>query len=62
MPQIVYALPLDIVLCFGFRTVLDSTGFLGIPRTISLHGHSGVKPTALAVGGKPANPLCQEKT
>ena len=28
-----------------------------------LHGHSGVRfPTALAVGGKPANPLCQEKT
>jgi len=27
------------------------------------HGHSGVRfPTALAVGGKPANPLCQEKT
>ena len=28
-----------------------------------LHGHLGVRfPTALAVGGKPANPLCQEKT
>ncbi len=29
---------------------------------VRVHGHSGVKPTALAVGGKPANPLCQEKT
>ena len=26
----------------------------------NVHGHSGVKPTALGLGGKPANPLCEK--
>ena len=26
------------------------------------HGHSGVKPNPLGLGGKPAKSLCQEKT